>query len=191
MGSWGTGFRENDDALDLIESVRKSRKINRLRKVLASIESYVSFHERLVSGKNITAPSDADIADLLKSREKTLEWYASVDQPFPIELVPEMKTAETWAAWVAELAKPEVEDGVSEGACLLASADLLDEAIRTHNGPLSHCDSSELDSAATQCSSAIGLLLENHLYADSWSPEDFEHVSKNALCMANRLQQET
>lgn len=183
----GTHPLENDYALDFAGSIRRARKDNRLKKLLDAVEAYLAFDSRLTTGDNISTLSDEDIADLWKSRQMTLDWHQSVGQPPPFDLFPEMETEASYAAWIEELAKPQVNDGSAEACRALAAAHLLIEALEGVKGPLAHCDAKAIQQLARKSSEAVEAVLRNRLFAETWSEPDYALLARNAKAMSCKL----
>lgn len=177
MGSWGTGPTENDTALDYIGGIRASRKAVRAAKVEAALQAYLDFDQRLRKGENISVLSADDLASMEESRVATLEWYASIGEPPPLDVMPELGSEEAWAAYLEELAASRVDDGAHEAQCALAAAQLVAEALDCQ-GYLSHLAPAELNRLATLAIAALEKIPENRPYRETWGSADWgEHVA--------------
>jgi hypothetical protein len=121
MGAWGTAPLENDGALDFLGELGRARKEKRIERVREALDKYRDFDRRLRAGTNVTVASAEDLAELLASREDTLECNAH-DLPQLFELMPEYATAEAWAAHVGAMAEPHVDDGGTEAQRAIAAA---------------------------------------------------------------------
>lgn len=177
MGSWGTGPTENDAALDFIGGIKASRKANRAAKVEAALQAYLDFDERLRKGENISVLSAEDLAAMEGDRTATLEWYASIGEPPPLDVMPELGSEEAWSAHLEDLAAPQVDDGAHEAQCALAAAQLVAEAL-AGSGTLSHLTQDQLGRLANLATASLAKVTENRLYRETWGTADWEdHVA--------------
>lgn len=186
MGAWGTGVLDNDAALDFLGSLKARRKSDRAKVIARALEDYRAFHERLCEGKNISVTDSDDIAALTESRTSTLEWYASIGEPPPIDVLPELASEDAWAAYVKELSEPRVDDGAHEASCALAASHTVLEAIRGI-GPLSHLDKPDIAALATLCVGVVPLVLENGPLRESWQPEDYREFCSVVEALSREL----
>lgn len=193
MGSWGAGILENDAALDFLDKLKKSRKTKRLKIIADTIERYNSFHERVLSGTNVSVLSESDIADLWKSRDQTLAYYTSIGEPPPIEYFPQLESVESYAKFVEELSVPRFEDGFEEASQILVGAFLLRSALAglTHNkSVLAHVPRVELVQLAKRMAAGILLILDNPLLPEAWGPEAYAVLVANVKEIASGLESE-
>lgn len=187
MGSWGTGLTENDTALDYIGGIRTSRKASRAAKVEEALKAYLDFDERLRKGENISVLSAEDLASMEESRVATLAWYASIGEPPPLDVMPELGSEEAWTAYLEDLAAPRVDDGAQQAQCALAAAQLVAEALDCQ-GYLSHLAPAELSRLVTLAIAALEKIPGNRLYKETWGTADWKDHLAASRALVDHLQ---
>ncbi|MFY8134263.1 MAG: DUF4259 domain-containing protein [Aquimonas sp.] len=187
MGTWGTGPFDNDTALDLLDSFKRVRKSHRAKRAEVVLRAYLEFDSRLQRGENIQSLDEAEVAELRGSRSTTLEWYASMGEPPPVDVFPELASEDSWEAYVQELSAPKVDDGSHEALRAIAIADLVAEAIESRSGALGGPDRHQLVPLAALCSDVLKRILDNELFRASWQLDELEHLTSSLKELALRL----
>jgi hypothetical protein len=187
MGAWGTGPLENDAALDFVDEVKRAREVNRASKVQQALDAYCAFDARLRKGENVSVRTDEDVKELHKSRTNTLEWYESIGEAPPVDVLPELASEESWAAFIEELDGPETENGSYEAFCAIAAGHLILQSAGGRENVLSACDRETLVQLAALASRTIALIQQNALFEATWPSEEYGKLSVTLDELANDL----
>jgi hypothetical protein len=175
MGAWGTSALENDTAQDFVESLKRTRKAQRADRVRDALQGYLDFDRRRRAGDTVTTPSAEVIADLRRDLKRTREWYSQPGMTLPLVIMPWLASPEAEEAYIAELSKPSVEDGIDLALQALAACTLLAAALDRLAGidearSLSACDHELLAALLPHARECLRAIPENAAFMDSWQP---------------------
>jgi Domain of unknown function (DUF4259) len=192
MGAWGTGSFENDAALDFVAAIKRAKKTSRAARLKVAFEEYLQFDLDLKNGKNIQQMSSSDIADLIASRNSTLDWYQSTGQEFPFHVLPQYASEESIKAWVADLSEPQIIDGNDQASRAIAAASILVSKrsgviVKTTSNIDLDCSDDELEALCYPAVAALEAILTNTLLADSWGNSEWEEISADIKNMISVL----